>query len=76
MCLQEIGISHSMKFEKLMVNQFFRQRITILLEHIFSKVWENYRELQSGPDESGGIGSVIELAMAKQDNKKVEHITT
>ena len=37
----------------------------MLLEHISSKAWENCRALESGP-ERGGIGSVIELTMAKQ----------
>ena len=36
-----------------------------LLEHISSKLWENCKGLESRP-ERGGIGSVIELAMAKQ----------
>ena len=49
---------------------FIWQRITKLLEHISSKVWENCRELESGP-ERGGIGSVIKLAMAKQVCKKM-----
>ena len=53
---------------------FSWQRITKLFEHISSKVWENCRGLESEP-ERGGIGSVIELAMAKQD-KKVDHFTT
>ena len=46
-----------------------------LLEHISSKVWENCRGLNSGP-ERGGIGSVIELAMAKQVYKKDDRFTT
>ena len=47
-----------------------------LLEHISSKVWENGRGLESGP-ERGGIGSVIKLAMAKQVCKKEnDHFTT
>ena len=54
---------------------FIWQRITKLLEYIFSTVWENCRELESGP-ERGGIGSVIELAMAKQVYKKIDHFTT
>ena len=41
----------------------------MLLEHISSKEWENCRGLESGP-ERGGIGSVIELAMAKQVYQK------
>ena len=41
------------------------RRITKLLEHISSKVWETCKGLESGP-ERGGIGSVIELATAKQ----------
>ena len=45
------------------------QRITKFLEHSSSKVWENCRGLESGP-EHGGIGSVIELAMAKQVYQK------
>ena len=49
---------------------FIWQRITKLLEHISSKVWENCRGLESGP-ERGGIGSVIELTMAKQAYKKM-----
>ena len=53
---------------------FTWQRITKLLEHISSKVRENCRGPESGP-ERGGIGSVIELAMAKQVYKKV-HFTT
>ena len=48
-----------------MDNHLIRQRITKLLEHISSKVWENCRQPESWP-ERGGIGSVIELAMAKQ----------
>ena len=64
-----------MKNEKLMVNQFFWQRITRLLEHISWKVWENCSDVWSGP-EGGGIGSVIGLAMAKQIYRKVDHITT
>ena len=63
-----------MKNEKLMVN-FFRQRIRRLLEHISSKVRENCRGLESGP-ERGGIGSLIELATAEQVYKKVDHFTT
>ena len=58
-----------------MVNQFFLQRITRLLEHVSSRVWENCMGLESGP-ERGGIGSVIELAMAKQVYKKGDHFTT
>ena len=54
---------------------FTWQRITKLLEHISSKVWENCKGLESGP-ERGGIGSVIELVMAKQVLKKVDHFTT
>ena len=38
-------------------------------------MWENCRGLESGP-ECGGIGSVIELAMAKQVYKEVDHFTT
>ena len=52
---------------------FIWQRITKLLEHISSKVW-NCRVLESGP-ERGGIGSVIELATAKQVYKKVNFTT-
>ena len=47
------------------VNQFFWQRVTRLLEHISSKVWENCRRLESGP-ERGGIVNIIEHATAKQ----------
>ena len=54
---------------------FVWQTITKLLEHISSKVWKNCRGLESGP-ERDGIGSVIELAMAKQVHKKVDHFTT
>ena len=46
-----------------------------LLENISSKVWENCRGLEFGP-ERGGIGSVIELAMAKQVYQKIDHFTT
>ena len=59
-----------MKNEKLMLNQFFWQRITRLLEHISSKVWENCRGVESRP-ERGGIGSVNELAMGKQAYKNL-----
>ena len=52
-----------------MVNQFFWQSITRLLEHMSSRERENCRGLESGP-ERGGTGYVIELAMAKQDYKK------
>ena len=54
---------------------FTWQRITKLLEHISSKMWENCKGPESGP-ERGGIGSVIELAMAKQDYKKNDRLTT
>ena len=54
---------------------FIWQKITKLLEHISSKVKKNCRGLESGP-ERGGTGSVIELAMAKQVYKKVDHFTT
>ena len=64
-----------MKNETLMVNQVFWQKITRLLEHILSKVWENCWGLESLL-ESGDTGSVIELAMAKQYHKKVKHLTT
>ena len=47
----------------------------MLLEHISSKVWENFMRLESGP-ERGGIGSVIELAVAKQVYKKDDRFTT
>ena len=63
-----------MKNEKLMVNHLW-QRITKLFEHNSSKVWENCRGLESGP-ELGGIGSVIELAMAKQVYQKIGHFTS
>ena len=53
----------------------YLQRITKLLEHISSKAWEKFRGLESGP-ERGGIGSVIEFAMAKQVYKKIDHFTT
>ena len=59
-----------MKNEKLMIDQFFWQRITRLLEHISSKVWENCKGVESGP-ERGGIGGVTELSMAKQVFKKM-----
>ena len=49
--------------------------ITRFLEHISSKVWENCWGLESGP-ERGGIGSVIELVMAKQVYQTVDHFTT
>ena len=58
-----------MKIEELMVNHLF-ERITKLLEHISSKVWENCRGLEFGP-KRGGIGSVIKLTMAKQVCKKL-----
>ena len=48
---------------------FIWRRITKLLEHISSKVWKNCRGLEFGP-ERGGIGSVMELATAKQVYKK------
>ena len=54
---------------------FVWQRITKLLEHISSKVWENCRGLESGP-ERGGIGSVIEFAMAKQVYRNIDHLMT
>ena len=54
---------------------FSWQRITKLLEHISSKVWENCRRLEFGP-ERGNIGSVIELAMAKQVYQKIDDFTT
>ena len=48
---------------------FIWRRITKLLEHISSKVWKNCKGLESGI-ERGGIGSVIELATAKQVYEK------
>ena len=54
---------------------FIWRRITKLAEHISSKVWENCRGLESGP-ELGGIGGVIELAMAKQVYRKIDPFTT
>ena len=51
------------------------QKITKLLEHISSKMWKNCRRLESGP-ERGGIGSVIDFAMAKQVYQKIDHFTT
>ena len=54
---------------------FTWQRITKLLEHISSKVWENCKGPESGP-ERGGIGSVIELAWAKQVYKNIDQFTT
>ena len=57
-----------MKNEKL--GQSFRwQGIGKLFENIALKVWENCRRLECEP-ERGGIGSVIELAMAS------DHFTT
>ena len=53
---------------------FTWQRITKLLEHISLNVWANCRGPESGP-ERGGIGSVNELATAKQMYEKV-HFTT
>ena len=38
-------------------------------------MWEDFRELEFGP-ERGSIGSVIELAMAKQVYKKFDHFAT
>ena len=40
-----------------------------------SKVLENCRGPESGP-ERGGIDSVIELVMAKQVYKNIDHFTT
>ena len=45
------------------------------LEHNSSKLWENCKGLESGA-ERGGIGSVIEFAMAKQVYQKTDHFTT
>ena len=53
---------------------FTWQKITKLLEHISSEVWENGRGPESGPA-PGGIDSVIERATAKQVYKRV-HFTT
>ena len=63
-----------MKKEKLLVNHYLTKDYEAL-EHISSKKWENCRGLESGP-ERGGIGSVIELAMAKQVHEKIDHFTT
>ena len=49
--------------------------ISRLLEHISSKVWENCKTLKPGP-ELGGVDSVIELAAAKQAQKKLDHFAT
>ena len=38
-------------------------------------MWKNCRRLESGP-ERGGIGSVIDFAMAKQVYQKIDHFTT
>ena len=53
---------------------FIWQRNTKLWEHISSKVWENCTGPESEP-ERGGIGSVIELAVAKQVYQKFDHFT-
>ena len=45
------------------------------LEHVSSKMWENCRGMESGP-ERDGICSVVEFAMAKQVYQKVHHFTT
>ena len=49
---------------------FVWQRITKLLEHISSKMWESGRGLEPGP-KRGGIDSVLEITMAKQADKKM-----
>ena len=54
---------------------FIWQRITKLLEHISSKVWKKCKGLETGP-KRGGIGSVSELAMAKEVYQKIDHFTT
>ena len=54
---------------------FTWQRIMKLLEQISSKVWENCRGLEPGP-ERGGTGSVIDHTMAKRPYKKKDHIAT
>ena len=41
----------------------------------FLEVWENCRGPESGP-ERGDIGSVKELALAKQVDKNIDHFTT
>ena len=38
-------------------------------------MWENCKGLERGP-ERGGIGSVIELAMAELVYQKIDHFTT
>ena len=60
---------------KTLGQSFIWQSIAKLLEHISSKEWENCRELESG-SECGGVGSVIELTMAKQVYQEIDHFTT
>ena len=70
------NLNFSLHEEKEIHGQwFFWQRIRRLLERISSKVWENCRGLESGP-ERGGISSVIELATVKQVYEKVDYFTT
>ena len=64
-----------MKNEKLMVNQYFLAKDYEAFRAFFLKSMENCRGLESGP-ERGGIGSVIEIAMAKQVYKKFDQFTT
>ena len=54
---------------------FIWQRITKLLEHISSKMWENCGGLELGP-ERGGIGSVIKLAKQVQKNWSFYDLTS
>ena len=75
MCLQKNLIFSLHEKWETHGQSFTWQMITKLLEHISSKVWKNCRGPESGP-ERGGIGSVIELAMAKQFYKNIDHFTT
>ena len=59
-----------MKNERVMVSQFFWERIARLSEQNSWKIWKNYKGLEPGL-KSGGTGSVIELAMAKEEQKKL-----
>ena len=61
--------------ERLMVNQFFWQRIRKHLKHASTKVRENCRGLKSDST-NGATARVLELAMCKQNYEVVDHFTT
>ena len=61
--------------DRLIVTQLFWQRITKLLERTSKKVWENCWGLESS-SLNGSTASVPEIAVDRQNYRKVDHFAT